>query len=127
MSELTFGTDPAPHRLDVFIERVVRIGVAVTFIGIGYSKFDPRGSWVKTFAAIGVGQWLRYVAGAMQVAGAALMLYRRTAPIGAFVTGCTMVGAIAAQLFFLHGGPLAIVPAILLAAVIAVGWRTSQP
>ena len=126
MSELMFGTEPPPHRLDVFMERVPRIGLALAFISIGYSKFDPHGSWVKTFAAIGVGQWLRYTAAVMQIAGGALMLYRRTAPVGAVVAGCTMVGAVAAQLFFLHGGPLAIVPAILLAALIAVGWRSSH-
>lgn len=126
MSDLTFATETAPHRLDVFIERVVRLGVALTFIGVGYSKFDPHGSWVKIFATIGVGQWLRYAAGIMQTGGGALMLFRRTAPIGAGVAGCTMVGAVAAQLFILRGGPLAIVPAILLAALIAVGWRASQ-
>jgi putative oxidoreductase len=126
MSDLTFGTDSGPHRLDVFIERVCRLGVALGFLAIGYSKFDPHGSWVKTFDAIGAGQWLRYLAGAMQLSGGVLLLYRRTAAAGALVAGCTMIGAIAAQLFVLHGGPLAIVPAILLAALVAVGWRAAQ-
>ena len=126
MSGPTFGTDAPPHRLDLFIERVLRIGLALSFVGIGYSKFDPHGSWVKIFAAIGVGQWLRYAAGVMQVAGGALMLHRRSAPLGAIIAGCTMLGAVAAQLFILRGGPVAIIPAMLLGALIAVGWRASQ-
>jgi hypothetical protein len=100
--------------------------LALSFVGIGYSKFDPHGSWVKIFAAIGVGQWLRYAAGVMQVAGGALMLHRRSAPLGAIIAGCTMLGAVAAQLFILRGGPVAIIPAMLLGALIAVGWRASQ-
>jgi putative oxidoreductase len=126
MSDLTFGTDTPPHRLDKFIERVPRMGLALAFLGIGYSKFDAHGSWVRTFDAIGLGQWLRDVTGVMQALGGVLLLYRRTAPAGAVSAGCTMLGAIAAQLFVLHGGPLAIVPAILLAALVAVGWRAAQ-
>jgi putative oxidoreductase len=123
VSELKLSSESEPHRLDLFIPWVCRTGVALAFVWIGASKFYAESPWIRTFEQIGFGQWLRYATGVMQVTGGLLLLSRRTAGAGAAVAGCTMGGAIAAQLFILHGGPIAIVPTILLAALVAVGWQ----
>jgi putative oxidoreductase len=123
VADLRLTSESEPHRLDLFIPWICRTGVALTFVWIGTSKFYRQSPWIRTFEQIGLGQWLRYVTGTMQAAGGVLLLSRRTAVAGAVLAGCTMAGAIAAQLSVLHGGPIAIVPGILLAALVAVGWQ----
>ena len=77
--------------------------------------------WVRLFARIGVGQWLRYVTGVLQVGGSILLLIPRTSTIGAAMLASTLVGAILVQLFVLHTGLAAVFPAALLVIVVAVG------
>lgn len=67
----------------------------------------------------------RSAAGVLQVGGAPLALVPPATTIGAAVLGCTMAGAIVANLFILNTGLAAIIPAALLAAVVFVGWRSA--
>ena len=108
------------------IRALPRIGLSALFIAIGYTKFndDPRGEWYRMFEQIGIGQWFRYVTGIIQVAGGALMLFRRSRVAGATLLGCTMVGAAFVDLF-IFGSPLVIAPLMLL-FLIAVVWVTSE-
>ena len=77
--------------------------------------------WVRLFAQIGAGQWLRYLTGTMQVVGAILLLVPRTTTIGAAMLATTLAGAIVVQVFILHTGVMALFPAALLVIVVAVG------
>jgi uncharacterized membrane protein YphA (DoxX/SURF4 family) len=99
-----------------------RIGVGVVFILIGSSKFDndPNGEWYEIFERIGLGQWLRYLTGVMQVSGGLLMVFRRTLTPGAALLACTMAGAALVELFIIPS-PIVIVPLLLL-MVIIVTW-----
>lgn len=103
-----------------------RVGLSLLFVVIGYTKFndDPNGEWYRIFEQIGIGQWFRYATGIIQVAGGALMLFRRSLVIGAALLACTMVGAACVDLFLL-GSPLVIAPLMLL-FLIAVVWVTSE-
>ena len=103
-----------------------RVGVAMLFIVIGYTKFndDPNGEWYQIFEQIGLGQWFRYATGLIQMAGGILMLFRRSLVFGAALLACTMVGAACVDVFLL-GSPLVIAPLMLL-FVIAVVWVTSD-
>jgi putative oxidoreductase len=121
MSDLKLLVEPARSRVDVLTFWIPRLGVAILFGYVGASKFSASSMWVRLFAQIGFGQWLRYATGAMQVGGAILLLIPRTTTIGAALLACTMLGAVLVQLFVLHTGPMAIVPAALLAIVVAVG------
>jgi hypothetical protein len=78
---------------------------------------------VQTFERIGVGQWLRYVTGVMQVGGALLVLPRRTLTVGAAMLACTMAGAAFVELFIIPS-PIVIVPLLLLMIVIVI-WLTA--
>lgn len=125
MSELKLLTEDPPHRLDTFIAWVPRIGVGVAFAAfIGASKLssDPHTGWIVLFDRIGLGQWFRYLTGAMQIAGGILLLIPRTLTIGAALLASTMLGAMFVQVFVLHTPLFAIVPAVLLGAIIAVWW-----
>src|SRR5215471_6069039 len=80
---------------------LIRAGVALLFILVGQSKFATRSQWVAIFDQIGFGQWFRYLTGTLQVAGGLIMLIPRTFVYGIIVLASTMIGAIAAWIFFL--------------------------
>ena len=121
MGDLRLLVEPTRSRVDVLTEWIPRIGVALLFFFIGTSKFSSGSMWVRLFARIGVGQWLRYVTGVLQVGGSILLLIPRTSTIGAATLASTLVGAILVQLFVLHTGLAAVFPAALLVIVVAVG------
>lgn len=80
---------------------------------------------VAIFDGIGVGQWLRYVVGALELAGGIGLMTRRFSGPAAVGLVLLMVGAALTQAFVLHGGALVVTPIVLgvLAAVIAHGRR----
>ena len=121
MADLKLLVEPERSRVDVLTFWVPRIGVALLFINVGASKLSADGMWVRLFAQIGLGQWLRYLTGILQVGGAILLLIPRTTTVGAAMLACTMLGAVLVQLFVLHTGFMAIVPAALLVIVVAIG------
>jgi uncharacterized membrane protein YphA (DoxX/SURF4 family) len=123
VSDLRFDIETPPTLAQRLIVILPRLAFGGVFIAIGLSKFDSSGLWVRVFERIGVGQWLRYVAGAMQVAGGALMLVPRTAVAGALMIACTMAGAIVADLLYLNAGPAFVIPLALFAGAIALAWQ----
>jgi putative oxidoreductase len=108
--------------IDVFTLWAPRIAVALAFVFIGATKFssDPRGEWFKIFERIGWGQWFRYFTGALQVAGALLLLTPWTLTLGAAMLVCTMIGAMIVDIFVMHAIGYALLPLILLSFVVAV-------
>jgi len=122
-ANLQFDIETPPtiaQRMMVFLPR---LAFGVVFIVIGFSKFDSSSEWVKVFQTLGLGQWFRYFTGAMQMTGGALMLVPRTSIAGALMIACTMAGAAVADLFFLNGGPIFIVPLALFGGAIALAWQ----
>jgi len=119
------AVEPPPSRMRTIGRALPRLGLAVFFALVGYSKFDsdPGSEWVQIFEQIGVGQWLRYVTGAMQVGGAVLLLPRKTLTAGAAMLACTMAGAAFVDLFIMTS-PIVIVPLLLLMIIIVV-WLTA--
>jgi putative oxidoreductase len=70
--------------------------------------------------AIGIGQWFRYVTGAIEVSSAVALLVPSFAVFGALALVATMIGAIAAHLFVVGGSPA--MPVILLLGSAGVLW-----
>ncbi len=66
---------------------------------------------VETFGQIGLGQWLRYATGIIEVGGAVLLWLPGRQAVGASLLGGTMVGAVLTHLLIL--GP-SMLPAIVL-------------
>jgi hypothetical protein len=87
------------------------------------------GGLVGKFDEIGFGQWLRYLTGTLELAGAVGLVVPFLSGLAAFGLAGVMAGAVGTELFLLTGGdPL--LPALLggLAVVIAVArWRTVRP
>ena len=94
-----------------YISLSLRILLTLAFIGAGGAKIAGVEMMVATFDQIGFGQGFRYVTGAVEIIGAALLWLPRHQAIGAAVLGGTMVGAVLTHLLIL--GPSAF-PAIIL-------------
>ena len=122
----TAESEAMPKAFD-FAAWLPRVGVAMFFIAIvGLDKMstNPRGPWVKTFEEIGFGQWLRYVTGALQIAGGVLFLIPRAMTFGAILLGGTMLGAVAAHVFILHTPGSAVLPGGLFVLIVGVWFNT---
>jgi putative oxidoreductase len=100
------------------------IAACAVFVGVGLTKFASESLWVKLFARIGLGDWFRYLTGALQVTGGLLFLIPRTVYVALALAGVTMVGAIIVHLFVLDTGVGgAVIPLALLIFIVAVAVR----
>jgi putative oxidoreductase len=108
--------------MDVFTLWMPRIALVLAFVFIGATKFDnnPSGEWFRIFERIGWGQWFRYFTGAMQIAGALLMLTPWTLTLGAAMLASTMIGAMIVDVVVMHAVGYALLPLILLGFVVSV-------
>ena len=106
-------TDDVPRgRWATIVLRVLQIAAAGLFLFAGAAKLTGNPMMVQLFAAIGVGQWFRYVTGAVEVIGAILLLVPSLALFGALALAVTMVGAIVTHLVVIGGNPA--LPIVLL-------------
>jgi uncharacterized membrane protein YphA (DoxX/SURF4 family) len=102
---------------------ILQIGAAGMFLMVGFFKLsgDPR--LVGLFDAIGLGQWLRYVTGSLEVLGAVLLLIPRLSGLGALLLVGAMLGAVATHLFVVGGSSLPAIILLIVTGVIAWGRR----
>lgn len=99
----------------------VRILLALAFGAAGVSKLAGAAQMVQVFDAIGIGQWFRYVTGAVEVVGVVLLLVPATGFFGGLLLSVTMGCAVATHLAVIGGSP---VPALVLGLLSAfVAWR----
>lgn len=99
----------------------VRILLALAFGAAGISKLAGVPQMVQVFDAIGFGQWFRYLTGAVEVAGAVLLLVPAGGFVGGLLLAATMVCAVATHVLLIGGNPA---PAVVLGALAAfVAWR----
>jgi len=122
LADPRFTIDDAPGRTEILIGWLLRLGVGGAFLSIGWSKFGAHSGWIAIFDRIGFGQWFRYVTGAVQILGAALVLVPRTSMLGIGVLACTMLGAMAAWIFRLGQPGNAVIPGVILLALLGVGF-----
>lgn len=118
MSGGTSGTRALP--LGSIVLWVVRVALAAEFLYSGYLLF-AGGHTEQTFAEIGLGQWLRYVTGVLEVGGAVGLLIPRFGGPAALLLAGIMLGASVTELFILaNGGP--VLPLILLIVSATLAW-----
>ena len=98
--------------------------LALVFVAAGGAKLAGDEHMVEVFETVGVGQWFRFVTGALEVSMAILLFVPGKQALAAATLFCTMVGATLAHLFLL--GPGAIAPGVLgvLCAVVVSAYRS---
>jgi putative oxidoreductase len=90
------------------------------FLLAGVLKLAGVQMEVDLFAAVGIGQWFRYVTGLLEIGGAIGLFVPAVAPYAALLLAAVMTGAITTHLFIVGGNPL--VPILLLGATLTIAW-----
>ena len=93
-------------------QSTVRVLLIASFLMAAFGKFTSAPEAVAMFDALGLGLWLMYVTGAMELTGALLLAMRRTRLLGVALLSCVLIGATASHLGPVPGNPL--VPATML-------------
>jgi putative oxidoreductase len=111
-----------PHAIDLLYKWFPRVALAMVYLLIGKSKFDPHGMYVRIFDRIGFGDWFRYLTGTLQITGSILVLIPQTFLAGILILACTMAGAVLAWIFFLGSPGTAVIPGVLCCVILVIGW-----
>ena len=93
------------HR--VLALEAAELALAGIFLLVGGAKLIGRPDMVALFRDIGVGQWFRYVTGAVEVTGAGLLVIPMLSGASALLLGGVMIVATLIELFVLHRPPVA--------------------
>jgi uncharacterized membrane protein YphA (DoxX/SURF4 family) len=104
---------------------VLQAVLAFQFAGGGLLKLSGAPPMVELFADIGAGQWLRFVVGALEVAGAVGLLVPRLSGLAALGLAGLMVGATATNLFVIGESPWLPI-GLLLASILVARGRWTQ-
>jgi uncharacterized membrane protein YphA (DoxX/SURF4 family) len=113
------------ERRNVLSDWMFRGAIALIFVLAGAEKFssDPQSSWVRLFQLIGVGQWFRYVTGAVEVLGGVLVMMPWTVTAGLALLACTMAAAALIVLFVIGRPADSVFPAIFFIGLAAFYWN----
>lgn len=95
-----------------------QVALAAMFLTAGESRLVGVPAMVSLFDLIGIGPWLRYVTGDIEVISGIAPLVPLPAVFGALLLIATMVGAISTNVFVVHASP--VIPLLLLLAAAAV-------
>ena len=102
---------------------ILQIGAAGLFLMAGTLKLSGNEQMVGLFETIGIGQWFRFLTGALEVGGAILLLIPRTSGLSALMLAGVMVGAVITHLFIVGGSPLMAIILLVVTGVVAWGRR----
>ena len=99
---------------------LTQVALAGMFLFVGGLKLTGAPELVGLFDAIGIGQWLRYVTGSIEVVSAVALLVPAWAAFGALLLIPTMVGAVFTHLFIVGGS--AVPATVTLIGALAIAW-----
>jgi putative oxidoreductase len=99
---------------------VLQVMAAGTFLMAAMGKFTGAEPSASTFAAIGLGDWFRYLVAVLEVAGAVALLVPPLSGAAGLALAVMMVGAVATEAF-VSGGPIAF-PLVLLVMCAVIAW-----
>jgi uncharacterized membrane protein YphA (DoxX/SURF4 family) len=111
------------HRVGQRALTALRVLLAIEFAGGGLMKLAGAESMVTLFADIGAGQWLRYVVGVLEIAGAVGLLIPFVAGVAAAGLVALMTGALVTRAVVLDGTPAIEVVFLISTAAIAYDRR----
>ena len=98
---------------------VLQALLALQFAMAGLAKVGGDPAMVEMFATIGIGQWFRYVVGALELAGAVGVLIPRLSGLAALGLICLMAGATLTNVLVLGTSPLLPMALMLVSALVA--------
>src|SRR5918994_2899638 len=99
----------------------LQVLLALMFAMSGFAKVGGDAAMVEMFATISIGQWFRYLVGALEIAGAVGVLVPRLSGLAALGLVCLMVSATLTNLLVLGTSPLIPVALLMVSALVAWG------
>ena len=105
-------TRPPQQKARTITLWVLQALAALAFLAAGAAKLAGAPMLVAEFQAVGLGQWFRYLTGALEVAGAIALVVPRAVYYGAALLAMVMAGAVIAHLTILGASKVA--PALIL-------------
>jgi len=113
-----------PRRRTTTLLWAAQVLLAALFAAAAIPKLAGVHSAVQTFSQIGAGQWLRYLVGTAELAGAAGLLTPWLSGLAAAGLAADMAGATIINATVLHSGAVAMTaPLCVLFVLIAYGRR----
>jgi hypothetical protein len=120
----------SPNRQRGFAIWALRIALALPLTWIAYTKLSGTHNTIQYFAAIGWGQWFRYLTGTVDLVGVVLLFVPGGTYYGAMALTCSVGLATVISLTILQGnatwgGPaMVIVPLVITLLAAALAWLT---
>jgi putative oxidoreductase len=108
----------------------LRVVLGLIFLEIGTTKVTGTAHTVDYFAAIGWGQWFRYLTGCLDIVGAVLLFVPRWTCYGAIVLVCSVGTGTLISLTRLRGNPtwggpeMIAIPLVLTLLAALLAWLT---
>jgi len=121
------GALSSPQGVAIWTLRIV-LGIAFAYVST--TKLTGTGDTVPYFAAIGWGQWFRYLTGLIDLVGVILLFVPGSTFYGALALACSVGLGAALSLTVLHGDPkwgapvMVVVPVILALLAAMLAWLT---
>ena len=116
----TPSTTPTRRRTLGIALWVLQALLALQFAMAGLAKVFRSAAMVEKFATIGIGQWFRFVVGALELAGTVGVLLPRLSGLAALGLVGLMAGATLTNVLVLGTSPL--LPIVLLVVSSMVAW-----
>ncbi len=120
----------APGRWRTIVVWALRMVLGALFLFVGITKLTGTANTVAYFAAIGWGQWFRYLTGVLDVVGAVLLFVPRWTWLGAVMLFSSVGSAALISLTVFRGdpnwgGPVTIAAPLVLTLLCALlAWMT---
>ncbi len=103
---------------------ILRVLLGLAFLAIGIEKLTGTMGTIPFFEAIGWGQWFRYASGALDTAGAVLILIPRWTSLGAAIITCTVgLGTVLCFTKDLFNPIFPLTMTLLAALLVWLAWR----
>lgn len=126
LTQPTTATAPPRRRSHNVLLWTAQVGLAAVFISIAVLRLTGYPSAVQTFEQLGLGQWLRYVTGVLELAGGIGLLIPRLAGAAALGLVGVMVGATVANLVVLIPAMAALTVALGVTAGLVAWARRAE-
>ena len=121
---MTTTSAPVTRRRSLTVVTWVgRALLALVFVNAGLAKLFGDPVMVAMFDQIGAGQWLRFLVGSLEVAGAVGVLVPRLSALAATGLVLLMVGATVTNLTVLDAPPWSPLVLVVVAALVAWAGR----
>jgi uncharacterized membrane protein YphA (DoxX/SURF4 family) len=91
-----------PSRTTTIVLWVGRILMAALFLFAAFAKLSGQQRMVEGFGLLPVGEWFRYFVGSLETIGGIAILVPAVSGLGALLLLIVDVGALFAQVLFLH-------------------------